>query len=126
MYRLMRQSDADVMKGVRIARFDSLYRRLLSVVYNFLFRSLFGTAGLWDINGKPKAMTRSAYQQMDLRSDDWFIDAEIVLEALRNGFHIREMPVVFRRSDERPSFVRISAILEFVMNMLRYRLSRWR
>jgi hypothetical protein len=63
---------------------------------------------------------------MDLRSDDWFIDAEIVLEARKNGLHIGEMPVVFRRSDERPSFVRVSSILEFVVNMLRYRLTRWR
>jgi glycosyltransferase involved in cell wall biosynthesis len=126
MYRLMQRTGSDVMKGVRIARFDGLRRRLLSVVYNFLFRSLFRTAELWDINGKPKAMTRSAYEQMDLRSDDWFIDAEIVLEALKNGMRIGEMPVVFRRSDERPSFVQVSAILEFVVNMLRYRLTRWR
>jgi hypothetical protein len=71
-------------------------------------------------------MTRGAYEQMDLRSDDWFIDAEIVLEALKNGLRIGEMPVVFRRSNERPSFVRVSAILEFIVNMLRYRLNRWR
>ena len=74
----------------------------------------------------PKIMKREAYEKMMLQSNDWFIDAEIVLEALKNGMRIGEMPVVFRRSDERPSFVRVSAILEFVVNMLRYRLTRWR
>jgi glycosyltransferase involved in cell wall biosynthesis len=126
MYMLMRQSGVDVMKGVRIARFDGLVRRLISVVYNFLFRALFGTTGLWDINGKPKGITRHAYELMDLRADDWFIDAEIVLEAKRNRLEIAEMPVVFRRNDDRDSFVRITSILEFIRNMLRYRMTRWR
>jgi glycosyltransferase involved in cell wall biosynthesis len=126
MYRLMRQSGADVMKGLRIARFDGLYRRGISVVFNFMFRAMFDSTGLWDINGKPKAMTRSAYERMDLRSGDWFADAEIILEALRNRMQIGEMPVVFRRNDERASLVRGSAIIEFVGNMVRYRLTRWR
>jgi glycosyltransferase involved in cell wall biosynthesis len=126
MYRLMRQTGVDVMKGVRIARFDGLYRRMISVVYNFIFRAMFGTAGLWDINGKPKGMTRSAYERMDLRADDWFIDAEIVLEARRNELEIGEMPVIFRRNDDRPSFVRVSSILEFIRSMVEYRMTRWR
>jgi glycosyltransferase involved in cell wall biosynthesis len=126
MYRLIRQSGMDVMKGVRIARFDNLYRRLVSVVYNFLFRAMFGTTNLWDINGKPKAVTRSAYERMDLRSDDWFADAEIILEAMRNHLQIGEMPVVFRRNSQRASFVRVSSIVEFIWNMVRYRMTRWR
>jgi hypothetical protein len=126
MYRLMRQTGVDVMKGMRIARFDGLYRRLISVAYNFFFRAMFATTGLWDINGKPKGMTRSAYEQMDLRDDGWFIDAEIVLEARRNGLEIGEMPVVFRRNDDRASFVHVSSILEFIREMIKYRLTRWR
>ena len=82
--------------------------------------------GLWDINGKPKGLTRRAYEQIDLRSDDWFIDAEIILEARRNRLQIGEMPVVFRRNAERSSFVRLSAIVQFARNMLRYRITRWR
>lgn len=124
MYGLMRQTGVDVMKGLRIARFDGLYRRFISTNYNFIFRSVFGTHGLWDINGKPKGLTRAAYQQLNLRADDWFIDAEIVIQAQRLGLRISEMPVVFRRNDERPSFVRFSSIWEFVVNILRHRL--WR
>ena len=124
MYREMRRTGASVMKGRRIARFDGGYRGVVSWVYNVAFRLLFRTRGIWDVNGKPKGLTREAWQRMQLRSDDWFIDAEIVLEARRLGLEVAELPVVFQRNDERASFVRFSAIFEFVRNMARARASR--
>ena len=124
MYRQMKQTGAALMKGRRIARFDSYYRHLVSVVYNLLFLAMFRTRGLWDINGKPKGLTREAYERMTLRSDDWFIDAEIVLAARDGGMRIQELPVVFRENRERASFVRVEAIREFLVNMLRRRLGR--
>jgi glycosyltransferase involved in cell wall biosynthesis len=121
LYRLMRETNADVGKGRRTARHDGLYRRGISTGYNLLFRVLFGRSGVWDVNGKPKAMTRAAYEKISIRSDDWFADAEIVLEAQRLGLKIVELPVVFNRNDERASFVRVGAIWEFVVHMARYR-----
>jgi glycosyltransferase involved in cell wall biosynthesis len=125
MYWRMGQTGADVMKGRRIARFDGVYRRVLSIAYNGLFKLFFRTRGMWDINGKPKGLTRGAYERMELHSDDWFIDAEILLEARAKGLKIGEMPVVFNRNEERASFVRPAAIWEFVRNMIRYRSGRW-
>jgi glycosyltransferase involved in cell wall biosynthesis len=122
LYRLMRETGAPVGKGRRITRYDGVYRRGISVVYNLLFRALFRTGRLWDINGKPKGIRKDAYERMTLRTDDWFADAEIVLEALRLGMRIVEVPVVFHRNDERASFVRPSAIWEFIRHMARYRL----
>jgi glycosyltransferase involved in cell wall biosynthesis len=124
MYREMVRTGAPVMKGRRIARFDGLYRRLVSLVYNSVFILLFRTRGVWDVNGKPKGLTRAAYERLDLTSDDWFIDAEIVMKARRAGMEVAELPVVFQRNDERASFVRASAILEFLRNMARARLRR--
>jgi glycosyltransferase involved in cell wall biosynthesis len=124
LYREMQRTGVDVMKGRRIARFDGLYRRVVSGVYNGLFVVMFGTRGLWDINGKPKGLTRAAYERLDLTSDDWFIDAEIILKARRAGLQVAELPVVFNRNEERASFVRTSAILEFLRNMLRARAGR--
>jgi glycosyltransferase involved in cell wall biosynthesis len=126
MYRRMKDTAVDLMKGRRISRFDGPYRRVISGGYNLLFRLIFRTGPLWDINGKPKAITRAAYQQMNLTSDDWFIDAELVLAARRLGLTIGEMPVIFRENEERSSFVKPSAILEFVVNMLKARLHRVR
>lgn len=124
MYQAMQRTDADVYKGRRVKRNDGLYRRFISAVYNLLFRVVFRTGGIRDINGKPKGLTRQAYERLDLRSDDWFIDAEIVLEAHRLGLQIGELPVVFRKNEERASFVKPSAIVEFIKNMARYRLTR--
>ena len=122
MYRLLRESGADVGKGVRTNRADGLYRAVISGGFNVLFRLLFGTWSLWDINGKPKGLTREAYEQMTLTSDDWFIDAELVLAARRTGLRIVELPVVFLENPQRASFVRVSSIWEFLVHMVRYRL----
>jgi glycosyltransferase involved in cell wall biosynthesis len=121
MYDLQRQTGADIAKGRRDNRADGLYRRLLSWGYNFLFRLLFRTRGLWDINGKPKGLTREAYRRLNLESNDWFVDAEIVLSARRAGMKIVELPVVFLENKERSSFVRISSIWQFIVHMVRYR-----
>jgi glycosyltransferase involved in cell wall biosynthesis len=127
MYRLIAASGVDVAKGRRTTRGDGAYRALISRVYNLAFRVLFGTKGLSDINGKPKGLTRAAYARIGpcLRSDDWFADAELVLEARRHGLRIGELDVSFLQPT-RPSFVRPSAILEFVVNMFAYRLRRRR
>lgn len=123
-YRQMKRRGLDVVKGRRIARFDGYYRHLISVVFNLVFMLMFRTYGLWDINGKPKGMTREAYDRMSLRSDDWFADAEIVLQAIGLGMRIGEVPVVFRQNIERRSFVRPSAIIEFLGNIIRHRVRR--
>jgi glycosyltransferase involved in cell wall biosynthesis len=124
MYRRMTATGVDVMKGRRIARFDGPVRRAVSGVYNLAFAVLFRTRGIWDINGKPKGLTRAAYRALNLQSDDWFIDAEIVLSARRRGLTVAEMPVVFHRNEERASFVGWSAIVEFIRNMARQRSRR--
>ena len=125
MHREMKRTGADVMKGRRIARFDGPYRRAQSVVFNAAFRLLFGTKGLWDINGKPKGLTRAAYERLTLTSDYWFADAEIIIRAQRMGMDIAEMPVIFRQNLDRASLVRPSAIWEFVVAMLKARIGRY-
>jgi len=123
-YRQMKRRGLDVVKGRRIARFDGYYRHLTSIAFNLVFMLVFRTRGLWDINGKPKGMTRAAYERMSLRSDDWFADAEIVLQAIEHGLRIGEVPVVFRQNLERRSFVRPAAIAEFLGNIFRHRVGR--
>ena len=120
----MKRRGLDVVKGRRIARFDGYYRHLTSIAFNLVFMLVFRTYGLWDINGKPKGMTREAYGRMSLRSDDWFADAEIVLQAIEQGLRIGEVPVVFRQNLERRSFVRPAAVAEFLQNIARHRVRR--
>ena len=115
--------DLDLTKTYRVIRDDGLYRRLISTVYNALFSLLFGFK-VRDINSKPKIMRRDKYELMNLKSDDWFADAEIIIRARELGLKIGETPVHFVLNDKRGSFVKPVAILEFASNLLKYRFSR--
>jgi len=120
----IKSANFDVVKTYRVERQDGFYRRLVSGVYNWLFHFLFpGSATLRDVNSKPKIMTREAYEKMVLRSDDWFIDAELILNCINLNLRIYEIPVEFRALGARKSFVKPGAIVEFLRHMIDY---RWR
>ncbi|HET7287464.1 MAG TPA: hypothetical protein VFI71_08340, partial [Pyrinomonadaceae bacterium] len=114
--------DLDLTKTYRVIRDDGLYRRLISAVYNAIFSLLFGFK-VRDINSKPKIIRRDKYELLHLESDDWFADAEIVIRARELGLKVGETPVHFKSNDNRGSFVKPKAILEFTSNLLRYRFS---
>ena len=114
--------DLDLTKTYRVIRDDGLYRRLISTVYNALFSLLFGFK-VRDINSKPKIIRRDKYELLQLTSDDWFADAELIIRARELGLKIGETPVHFSINDTRGSFVKPKAILEFSSNLLKYRFS---
>ena len=114
--------DLDFTKTYRVIRDDGLYRRFISIVYNAIFSLLFGFK-VRDINSKPKIIRRDKYELLQLKSDDWFADAEIVIRARELGLKIGETPVHFSLNDQHGSFVKPKAILEFSANLLRYRFS---
>ena len=118
VYRLLRDERLDLALTYRERRDDGAYRRLISTLYNTVFKLLFPGLGVRDVNSKPKLMTRATYERLVLRSDGWFIDAEIMIQARRAGLAIGELPTVFRCLDARPSFVRPGAILEFAANLV--------
>jgi hypothetical protein len=53
-----------------------------------------------------------AYERLTLQSDDWFIDAEIMIQARLLGFRIGEVETEFLGLAGRRSFVRMSAVVE--------------
>ncbi len=52
-----------------------------------------------NINSKPKIFTKQAYQLMQLRSNDWFTDAEIMIQALKHNMRIAEISTVFYKNE---------------------------
>lgn len=110
----------DLTKTYRVLRDDGLHRRIVSWIYNGLFKLLFGLA-VRDINSKPKIIRGDKYPLLQLKSDDWFADAEIIIRARELGFTIGETPVHFRSNDLRGSFVKPAALWEFTANLFRYR-----
>ena len=113
----------DLTKTYRVVRDDGLYRRFISVIYNLLFQMLFGLK-VRDINSKPKIIRREKYKLMNIQCDDWFVDAEIIIRAGELGLTIGETPVHFSANNARASFVRPSAIFQFMLNLFKYRFRR--
>ena len=122
VYRVLQVGKYDLVKTFRAQRQDGAYRRTISGIYNFLFRLMYPAAHVFrDINSKPKIMTREAYQKIHLVSNDWFTDAEIMIEALRHDLSVGEVSTVFYRNERRGTFVPFSALWEFLSNLLYYR-----
>jgi len=125
VYQLMKTNGLDLAKTFRTKRDDGSYRRLVSVGYNILFKLLFPGINSWDINSKPKIMTREFYEKVHLESNGWFIDAEIMILARRLHAKIGEVKTVFLGIDSRPSFINPLSILEFLGNLFWYRVKEF-
>ncbi len=120
-FKKIKEGNFGLVKTFRVTRGDGLYRKTISAIYNFLFGLLFPNVNARDINSKPKLLTRECYNQLNLSSDDWFIDAEIMINIGRLKIPIAELPVEFEKLAGRQSFVKPSAIIEFLKNLFKYR-----
>ncbi len=117
LYRLIRDGEFDFVKTYRTKRADGRFRKVLTIGYNALFRMLFPGLGVRDMNAKPKMMTRAAYEKMNLSSDGWFIDAEMMIEVRHYSMRIGEIPTEFSRLYTRASFVSIDAVFEILWHL---------
>lgn len=126
VYRVLRDQRLDLAKTYRARRGDGIKRKLFSLVFNGLFHVLFPGLPMRDINAKPKILTRSAYEQLRLQSDDWFIDAEIMIQARRLGFRVGEIETEFLGLTGRRSFINATAVIQFLRNLARYRIREFR
>lgn len=115
-----------LVKTYRTRRGDGFYRAGISKVYNWIFSLLFPKVKSRDINSKPKIFTREVYDQMLLTSDDWFIDAEIMLNIERLKIKFHEIPTHFLELEGRSSFVNFSSVLEFMKNLILFKVRRWK
>ena len=122
VYKKLKDEGLDLVKTFRTQRGDGFYRKMISVAYNIIFNVLFPRLNCRDINSKPKIMTREVYNRMELNSNGWFIDAEIMIQAGKMNLKIGEIPTIFHEINYRPSFVKFRSVLEFFVNLIWYRL----
>lgn len=125
VYKKIKHENLDFVMTYRIERGDSVLRRVNSYTYNLVFRILFPGITVRDANSKPKIFTREAYSKMHLTANDWFLDAEMLIQCTRMKLKIEEIPVTFDKCVNRKSFVRIDAIFEFIKNLLRARIKEF-
>ncbi|MBI1850366.1 MAG: glycosyltransferase family 2 protein [Planctomycetes bacterium] len=112
--------DCDLAKVNRIVRGDGPLRKLQSAVYNGLFRVLYFVR-YRDINGSPKVMRREVYESIRPESRDWFLDAEIMIGCKERRFRVADVDVTFLQREKGSSHVRVSTVLEFLVNMFAFR-----
>lgn len=125
VYKALILGNFDMAKTYRVARGDGTLRLIISVVFNIMVKILFPKVKVKDINSKPKIFTREAYEKLQLASDRWFIDAEIIIQASYQNFKITEVPTVFHINRHRASFIRFGAVVEFLFDLIHYRIL-WR
>lgn len=118
VYKKITDEDLDLVTTYRRTRHDGIVRKIVSSVYNLSFNLLFPGTNIRDVNSKPKILKKESYDKLRLTSDDWFLDAEMVMQAKKLKFRMGEVPTEFYKCHHRKSFVKIDAIFEFIRNLL--------
>ncbi len=85
--------EADMICAFRFDRTSEGPKRIMySFVYNLLIRALFNVP-IKDINFSFKVVHRRVLESIDLKAQGSFIDAELVVKAIRKGFKVFQMGV---------------------------------
>lgn len=113
-----------LLKVRRRFRPDGGDRKLASLGWNALANLAWGGLGALDVNGNPKLWPRLALDPGALRSDGWFLDAEVLIEAKRRGLPVQEREVRGRARQGGRSHVRLSTCGALGLDLLRARLLR--
>lgn len=109
-----------VVSGYRLNRGEGPRRWVLTKAYNLLIYLLFGLR-VHDVNFACKIIPRRLARAMELQSEGSFIDAEILLEARRQGMAICEFPLVYYpRTRGQSTLSRPAVIFVILREMTRY------
>ncbi len=125
-YKEIKTGKYDLVKTYRSKRHDGFYRTCISRMYNIIFSVVFYGLKSKDINSKPKMIRRKALDRIELKSKDWFIDAEIMINIRRLNMKFFEFPIEFYENTDRASFVKFQTIVEFIKNIIVYRVKEFR
>lgn len=116
---LMEYLEADLICAFRFDRTSEGPKRIVySYVYNTLISALFGTA-IKDINFSFKVIHRRVLEAIELKAEGSFVDAELVVKAIRKGFRVFQMGVdYFPRSRGTSTLSSPSVIAKMVKELV--------
>lgn len=124
-YRALENATVPTLAKVRrLYRPDSWMRKVVSICFNAVMKVFFIGMPCLDVNGNPKIMPASILRLMELRSEDWFMEAEVMLKARHLGLPVIEINVKGKPREAGHSHVRFATILEFIRNIISYRVVR--
>lgn len=117
---LMDYLEADMICAFRFDRTSEGPKRIVySFVYNMLIRALFDIQ-IKDVNFSFKVMHRRVLESMELKSQGSFIDAELVVKAIRKGFRVFQMGVdYFPRTRGVSTLASPSVIVKMVKELVK-------
>jgi glycosyltransferase involved in cell wall biosynthesis len=116
---LMEYLEADMISAFRHDRTSEGPRRIVySLIYNSLIRTLFDI-NVKDINFSFKVVHRRVLEAVELNSSGSFIDAELVIKALKRGFKVFQMGVdYFPRTRGVSTLAAPSVIVKMVRELM--------
>jgi len=118
----LREPRKALLKVRRVSRADGFERVVVTLGWNLLCNLLFPSLRSTDVNGSPKLVPRDWLTAHPLRSQDWFIDPELLLAARRTGLPVVELAVAGLARGGGRSHVRLATLAEFFRNLVRERL----
>jgi glycosyltransferase involved in cell wall biosynthesis len=122
---LVADGGVEVVTGYRLNRDETLRRKVYSRAYNWLVNFLFGFR-FRDINFSFKLFRREVIEQIDLRSNGSFIDAEILVEARKAGFSIEEVGVrYYPRVAGVSTLASPGVIVKILVELIAYMMTRY-
>jgi glycosyltransferase involved in cell wall biosynthesis len=120
--RLLRLYDADLVSAYRFDRTGEGYTRAIyTFFYNLFVRTMFGVK-VRDINFAFKLLRRRVLDNIELRSEGSFIDAELIIRAQRSGFELQQFGVdYFPRTRGQSTLSSFGVIRTIIAEMVRLR-----
>ncbi|MCX6355724.1 MAG: glycosyltransferase family 2 protein [Candidatus Aureabacteria bacterium] len=121
--RVMDLTDCDIVTVYRHDRTsEGLLRAVYSAGYNMLIRIMFGVR-VRDINFSFKLFKRKILESMQLRSNGSFIDAELIIRAIRADHHVSQFGIdYFPRSRGTSTLSSPGIILTIFKEMISFRI----
>ncbi|MFH1846669.1 MAG: glycosyltransferase family 2 protein [Candidatus Omnitrophota bacterium] len=115
----------DIVTGVsKIKKGDTIKRKIISGVYNFIVQSLF-RLDVNDINSGYKVVRKKVVEDIDFISKSPFVDVELFLHAKKMGYAIYQFPLIFiDRTGGKSYIARLPVIAATFRDMLKVRLLR--
>jgi glycosyltransferase involved in cell wall biosynthesis len=115
---LMEYLEADMLCAFRFDRTSEGAKRIAySFVYNLLIRALFDVH-VKDVNFSFKVMHRRVLEALELKSQGSFIDAELVVKAIHQGFRVFQMGVDYFPRTRGTSTLASPAVIARMLNEL--------
>lgn len=113
------RNGADMLIGRRKERHDNPARLRQSKIYNMVLAYLFQIQ-IRDVNSV-RLMKTSVMKKVSLTSSSAFVDAELVIKAVRQGFRVIEVPITHRaRAGAGAGGGKLRTILPTIKDMLLY------